>query len=168
MPSVYLLDANVLIESNRTYYPIAHFPLFWDWLAFAAEQGDIKMPRDIYDEVEEGPDGDPLYRWMRLPNVVQHLILPDENNAALIQQVVAQYAQDLQDIEIERLGKDPILIAHALRDWENRCVVSMENSAPAKQRANRKVPDVCRDLTVSCCNVFGLIKALNFTTNWRR
>ena len=29
---LYLLDANVLIDANRDYYPIHRVPEFWDWL----------------------------------------------------------------------------------------------------------------------------------------
>ena len=32
MTVLYLLDANVLIDANRDYYPVARVPEFWDWL----------------------------------------------------------------------------------------------------------------------------------------
>ena len=35
------------------------------------------------------------------------------------------------------------------------------------QRANRHIPDVCRDLNVGCCGPFAFTRALNFTTGWR-
>lgn len=43
-----------------------------------------------------------------------------------------------------------------------------EVSRPKKLRANRHIPDICRDLDVRCCNTFEFIKALNFTTGWQR
>lgn len=73
-----------------------------------------------------------------------------------------------RDEEVERVGRDPFLIAHALRVPAQRTVVTTEVSKPTKQRANRHVPDVCRDLDVRCCNTFEFIKALDFTTGWRR
>ncbi len=29
---LYLLDANVLIDADRDYYPIDRVPEFWDWI----------------------------------------------------------------------------------------------------------------------------------------
>ncbi len=78
------------------------------------------------------------------------------------------YAPDLSDEEVERVGRDPFLIAHALRVPAQRTVVTTEVSKPTKRRANRHIPDVCRDLGVRCCNTFEFIKALDFTTGWRR
>ena len=48
---LYLLDANVLIDANRDYYPIARVPEFWDWLLEMGRLGRIKIPLEIYEEV---------------------------------------------------------------------------------------------------------------------
>ena len=40
----FLLDANVLIDANRDYYPIERIPEFWDWLAYQGRQGNVKIP----------------------------------------------------------------------------------------------------------------------------
>jgi len=55
------------------------------------------------------------------------------------------------------------LIAYALSNPDSRCVVSGEASAPRKQRANRKVPDVCADVGVLCKGKFKLTADLGFT-----
>ena len=39
---LYLLDANVLIDADRDYYPIDRVPEFWNWLAVMAELGQIR------------------------------------------------------------------------------------------------------------------------------
>lgn len=52
---LYLLDANVLIDANRDYYPIERVPEFWDWLAAIGEQGQAKIPLEIYAEVVNPP-----------------------------------------------------------------------------------------------------------------
>lgn len=43
-----LLDANVLIDANRDYYPIERVPEFWEWLADLGECGLTKVPPEIY------------------------------------------------------------------------------------------------------------------------
>ena len=74
------------------------------------------------------------------------------------------YADDLTDIEAEKLGRDPFLIAYALADSGHRTVVTTEVSKPRRTRANRHIPDVCRDFNVPCCNTFDLVRALDFRT----
>lgn len=58
------------------------------------------------------------------------------------------------------------MIAYALVSVVDRVVVSFETSAPAKQRANRKIPDVCAGFGIRCITLFDLINDLDFTTDW--
>ncbi|MCY4673131.1 MAG: DUF4411 family protein [Bacteroidetes bacterium] len=74
---------------------------------------------------------------------------------------------DLNDEDIRKIGRDPFLIAYALRDPEKRVVVTTEVSKPKRERANRHIPDVCKDLKVRCCNTFEFIRELNFRTDWQ-
>ena len=104
---LHLLDANVLIDANRDYYPL---------MARVIEQG---------------------------------------------------YAKDLNDEEIETIGQDAFLIAYALADVQQRRVVTTETSRPRRKRANRHIPDVCRDLGIRCYNTFEFLRALDFTTRWK-
>lgn len=48
---LYLLDANVLIDANRDYYPIARVLEFWEWLLETGRLNRIKVPHEIYEEV---------------------------------------------------------------------------------------------------------------------
>lgn len=32
MATLYLLDANILIDANRDYYPVEAVPEYWAWL----------------------------------------------------------------------------------------------------------------------------------------
>ncbi|MCY1343028.1 hypothetical protein D9M68_405330 [compost metagenome] len=167
---LYLLDANVLITAHREYYPIDMVPEFWAWLLHMAQAGIIKMPLETYEEVKDGGGKvkkDALVDWLGQDEVKDALVLDEEVHPPLVDQVVATYASDLNDTEIEQLGRDPFLIAHALTDANNRIVVSIEVSAPGKKRANRRVPDVCKDNDVQCCNTFAMLRTLKFSTSWQ-
>ena len=161
---LYLLDANVLIDANRDYYPIGRVPEFWDWLVARATQGQVKIPLEILEEILAGREDD-LTRWL---NDNRDALLLDENvDEAVIAQVTDQgYAPDLTEEEVERVGRDPFLIAYA-RGRAARTVVTTEASKPSKQRANRHVPDVCNALGVPHCNTYEFIDALDFTTGRR-
>ena len=163
---LYLLDANVLIDANRDYYPLERFPEFWDWLIDRGAKRRVKIPLEMCEEVLVGRPDD-LTRWLRDNRGV--LLLDEDVDAALVARVAETgYGPNLSDEEAERVGRDPFLIAHALRDRAGRTVVTTEVSRPKKRRANRHIPDVCRELKVRCCNTFEFIEALDFTTGWRR
>jgi hypothetical protein len=158
---LYLLDANVLITANRDYYPLQRVPQFWDWLLDRGEAGEIKVPVEMYDEVVGGHDD--ASTWLQSAPVRKSVVLDEEADPGLVTYVVDRgYAHDLNDAELEKMGKDPFLIAYALAR-PDRCVVTVEVSKPTAVRANRRVPDVCDDLGVRHCNTFDLIRQAGFT-----
>ena len=166
---IYLLDANVLITANSTYYAIDQVPEFWDWVHHQANSNRMKIPREIMEEIKAGrKDDDLLLDWLNSSDVEVSLLFDESVDVALLQQVVSiGYAPDLRDDEIEKLGRDPFLIAYALADPTNRTVVTTEVSRPSAQRSNRKVPDVCQALGVLSCGPFALNKTLAFKTGWK-
>ena len=96
------------------------------------------------------------------------LLLADKVDTTLVQKVIVEgYAPDLTDDEVEQIGRDPFLIAHALSATE-RCVVTVESPAPEKQRQNRRIPDVCKSMGQACCNPFEFNRALGFRTQWKQ
>jgi hypothetical protein len=163
---IYLLDANTLIDANRDYYGIGQVDEYWDWLIHHGDEGKVKIPLEVYEEVKAGTDV--LADWMKDQVTADALRLEEDVDVSLVQQVIEMgYAADLTDIEVEKIGRDPFLIAYALADAGQRTVVTTENSKPSTQRANRKVPDVCDQFSVNCCNAFQFGKTLNFTTRWK-
>ena len=165
---LYLLDANILITACNTYYPLDQVPEFWSWLQRQAANGRIKIPQEVMEEIKEGRDEDPLKVWISNDDNKAALLLDETVDAALVQQVVITgYAPDLTDDEIEKIGRDPFLIAYALVDTVQRCVVTTEVSRPSARRQNRRVPDVCADVGVLCIGPFTLNKNLGFHTGWQ-
>lgn len=168
---LYLLDANVLITAHNQYYPINRIPEFWAWLRHMGETGVIKIPLEVFEEVLEGgkdEDKDLLLAWCKDDDNKSAVLFDEEANPDLVTQVITRgYADDLTDDELETIGRDPFLIAYALASPEDRCVVTTEISRPTKQRQNRKIPDVCGQLGVNCCNTFQLLQVLEFTTGWK-
>lgn len=127
----------------------------------------MKLPLEVFEELREGQDA--LANWLRDDTVKEALLLDEEVEVALVSRTVEErYASDLTDDEVLRVGRDPFLVAYALVDSGNRCVVTTEVSKPSRQRGNRHLPDVCRDSGVPCCNTFELTRQLNFSTTWRR
>lgn len=164
---LYLLDSNVVITASKTYYQIDRVPEFWNWLIHVGEQGNIKIVREVYEEITNGTDA--LKDWAKQEEVEAALRFDGLADIGLVRRVIANgYAPDLTDEEIEKVGRDPFLIAYALADAGNRTIVTTEVSKPRRLRANRHIPDVCTSLGVLCCNTFDLTTALNFRTDWHK
>ena len=71
---LYLLDASMLITANKSYYPVDSVPEFWEWLLYMAEQGSVKIPLEIFEEIKDGPDNeekDLLFGWVQKLDVSQ-------------------------------------------------------------------------------------------------
>ena len=163
---LYLLDANVLIDANRDYYPIARVPEFWEWLEHNGVEDLVKIPVEIYEEINTGSDD--LGKWAKQDKVREALLLDEEADVLLVSRVIDQgYASDLTDEDVEKIGRDPFLIAYALTMPSDRCVVTTERSKPRRKRANRHIPNVCADLRLRCLDTFGFVRELDFKTDWK-
>lgn len=164
---LYLIDANVLIDADRDYYPMDRVPEFWEWLLHMGEKGNIKMPEEIREEIAIAQRGE-LPKRVRTEKFKNALVLKEEPEPHLVDQSVRQgYAHDLTDREVENLGNDPFLIAYALRDPSNRCIVTTEVSKAKRQRANRHLPDASEALGIQTYNTFEMTRRLDFRTNWK-
>jgi hypothetical protein len=163
---LYLIDANVLIDANRDYYALNRVPEFWDWLLSKGEEEIVKIPVEVYEEVKDGKDL--LGEWARTKSVKDLLVFKEDVDETLVAKVIDKgYAPDLKDDEVEKIGRDPFLLAYALIDKVKRCVVSTEVSKPKRERANRHLPDVCKDFNVKILNAFEFVRECNFTTYWK-
>ena len=157
---LYLLDANTLIRANADYYPIERIPRFWDWLIECGNAGRVKIPNEIADEVTAGRDD--VADWLKGEDAKAALRLGERVDVASLRHVVANgYAHDLDATEMQKIGKDPFLVAYAFSN-AGRTVVTKELPKPSKQRANRKVPDVCDACGVTWMNDFAFYRAADF------
>ena len=167
---MHLIDANILITAHNTYYPTDRVPEFWTWVLHQAELGRLKMPVEMIEEVQGGTGDaqkDLLYAWLQGAGVADSLRLDEEVDPELLQLVLDNgYAADLNDVEMETIGRDPFIVAYGLAAPLDRFVVTNELRKPSAKRANRKIPDICDGLGVQSCNAFGLIRRLNFKTSW--
>jgi hypothetical protein len=169
---LYLLDANTLINAKRDYYQFHRVPEFWAWLVFHRKKGNIKIPIEIYEEFKDAKnqDGekDSLATWADEVSTKQALILKEDSETILVTKVLYHgYTPKPTDDDIEKMGKDPFLIAHALRNVLERCVVTAEVSKPSRKGANRHIPDVCNSFGIRSCNLFFMLSQLNFSTSWK-
>ena len=157
---LYLLDANVLIRTNNAFYPIDRIPQFWDWLQNMGENGVVKLPSEIYNEIAQYDDL--LANWAKRTEVQQVLLLNERANQSTLSEVVEKgYGTKLSVPKLARTGADPFLITYALMG-NNRTVVTREISKPKKTGVNIKIPDVCNSLNIPWMVDFEFYKTLDF------
>lgn len=169
---LYLLDANVLIRAHADYYAIDRVPQFWGWLVHHAQGGRVKVAAEIFDEVAGGGaprEGDLLLPFLRRADVKRALLLDEEPNPDLVTHVLASaYGGALpSEADLETMGQDPFLVAYALADPRQRCVVTCEVSKPARLGPRRHVPNACADVGVRALSPFEFFRELDFTIDWQ-
>lgn len=166
---LYLLDANVLIDAHRDYYPRDRVPEFWQWLLYQCKSGKVKIPTEIYDEVvpPAATKGDKLIKWMKKNR--SSVELPEIARQVAVDRIIqSHYVQNPSSSDLVKMGNDPYLISYAYAQSQERTIVTTERSKPSVHGANRKIPDVCSKLGVDCIHTFRLIRDLNFQTGWKR
>lgn len=148
-------------------------PEFWDWLVFHGQQGNIKIPIEVYEEFKDTKDNDgkkdDLAIWAEQVDVKEALLLEEQAEQDLVARIIyGGYVRNPSDDEVKRMGRDPFLMSYALKELENRCIVTTETSKPSRQGANRHIPDVCGDFNILCINNFQMIREMNFSTSWKK
>lgn len=157
---LYLLDANTLITANNQYYPIERIPQYWDWLIEKGEAGLVKIPVEIAEEV--GTKSDAVGEWIRRKDVAEALRLKEPVHVPSFRRVMREgYSPSLDETQIQKLGRDPLLVAYGLAG-PNRTIVTKEISKPKREPQNRKVPDACDALKLRWIDDFDFYSELDF------
>ena len=111
---LYLLDSNVLITANDTYYELDRIRPFWDWILAEAKRNVVKIPQEILDEIT--PASEAFRHWLAANRA--DLSIYEVRKPSLVESVLLNgygFAQsDLDDISTVEQTEDAILIAYAL------------------------------------------------------
>jgi len=167
---IYLVDANVVMQAANTYFRHSWVPEFWSWLRHHGSLGNIKMPLEIFQEIKDGSTDaskDELFAWASEKQNRDAILLAESVAPPLVRTVLDKgYAPTLNEVQLQSIGQDPFLVAHALKDPSNRCVVTHEVSRPGTAPHNRKLPDACKSVGVTYCTPFQMLQNLGFKTAW--
>ncbi|BDR52209.1 twitching motility protein PilT [Bombiscardovia nodaiensis] len=166
MVQLYLLDANVLIDSHRQHHPFmyAEFHPFWKWMEKLAGLGEVRLLDVVYQELTVKPEHKPLDtlgEWVSQifgSGIMTHKT--DAIGAAFAQ--VQDYlvtcscygADAIKEWEKETKA-DPWLIAAAMAN--DAIIVTNEvgaNPQPTQpQNKEPKIPDVAHAFGVDTMNL---------------
>lgn len=159
----YWIDSDALIHVKYEGYSFALAPGFWDFLVTMANDGSLRAPVKVYDELREGSDQ--LSEWAKTNRDVLFVDPSQdvqEQYGKIADYVTANY--EPQWAKPFLAGADVWLIAHASIDGGQ--VVTFE--APASMNDKRaKIPDVASVFGVKCLKVWEMarVAGLELTTS---
>ena len=165
---LYLLDSNVLITANATYYESGRIPQFWEWIAQEAMRNIVKLPVEILREITPSREDRAFRDWIDA-NASNLSLAEEQVEQNVIHVLERGYGFEptaLADrITIEN-ANDALLIAYAMVAKDQRSVVTLEAAQsigdPLPDPRNRKIPLVCDLLDIHWINTFDLIRRLDF------
>jgi hypothetical protein len=92
-------------------------------------KGNIKNPIEVYEEFADTKDKDgnkdPLATWADKQVVKDALLFEEEAEQDLVARITyGGYVPNPIDDQLTKIGRDPFLLSYALKDTENRCIVT--------------------------------------------
>lgn len=150
------LDSNVFIEAKNGPYGFDIAPSFWKWLKKSAEDGLVRSPIHVGEELKGHRDQ--LARWVRL-NAAPLFVSPNAPVQKLVGEIGVYVQRRYEMAYSSRFlsGADPWVIAHAL---ENKgTVVTHEVLAPENCK-DVKIPNVCAYFSVPCLGAYEAMRRL--------
>ena len=165
--TVYLVDANVLIEATNRYYSFSICPGFWDTLVWHADSGAVCSVDVVKRELLGGNDD--LAVWVK--NVAPAAAFHSTNDADVVAWYgrIANWVQNEPQFRPEAKAEfmkaaDPWLVADA--GAHGMMLVTQETPEPMS-RKKVKIPDVCRQFGVMWANTFEMLEDLGVAFGWR-
>jgi hypothetical protein len=155
-PSIHWLDSNVFIQAKNGPYAFARVPQFWIFLSEQLEQGNVRSPKMVYDELVGGNDD--LAVWFkprREKGLCHH---PNETVQQCYGNVANHVAMKFKPHQAAEflVGADGWIIAHAM-DGDG-VVVTQESDRSHKSKI--KIPTICKVFGVRCVNTYQMLDAL--------
>ncbi|EOS94743.1 DUF4411 family protein [Erwinia tracheiphila] len=157
----YIIDSNIFIEAQNTYYCLGICPGFWDFLSERFITGELISIRHVYDEVAHKEDA--IYEWI---SVRKHFFgsvddVDTQKNFALIANYVqTEYEsrkKNNQNVPSFLSVADPWLVAKA--KTLSATVVTHEVRAGAGS-SKPKIPDICDKFGVNFIKTNELLRSL--------
>jgi hypothetical protein len=157
-PKIYWLDSNVFIEAKNGPYQFDLAPAFWSAIQTQADEGRIKVPKMVYEEIVGDDPKDALAKWMKLRKSDGLCTSPNKAVQQVFNKVADHVVATYQSPHSYNfLGvADPWVIAHAIES--KGVVVTFEAKSVGTGRV--KIPNVCSDFGIPCMNLYAMLKAL--------
>jgi hypothetical protein len=147
------LDTSGILDAWVRHYPPDVFPTIWSKMDVSAKNGEIFVIEEVVRELEK-KDG--VHRWVKERETI---IVPiDDDVQKSVVQIMSKYTR-LVDTKKNRSVGDPWVIALAF--VRGLTVVTGEKASGNLLKP--KIPDVCKDLGVSCIEMVDFFREQNWS-----
>jgi hypothetical protein len=153
---MYVLDANLFIQSNRAHYGLDFVPGYWDWLDFKSAAGIICSIEKVGDEIEVGTDELTTWAAARKPMFLKMDGTESPSLTALAAWASSPGVNYTPAAVAEFLTSgDYQLVAYA--HAHGHTVVTYERPAPTA-KARVKIPDACDAMMVPWTDPYTMLR----------
>jgi hypothetical protein len=157
---VYVLDANVFIESGKKHYALDIAPGFWEGLLIHANKGAILSIDRVKKELEI--QDDKIHDWAE-KEFDTWFKLSSEQDVIKAYGDIIQWAFDhdfTQDAKTEFAGNnaDAWLVAYS---YAKGYTLVTHEIYEANRKNKVKIPNVCQEFNVRSINTFQMLRELN-------
>lgn len=156
---IYVLDANVFIESSRRYYAFDLAPAFWQALVQHATNGRLLSIDRVKQELDRGKDD--LAQWVNDSLGGWFASTAQGDVVDVYRQIVAWAQEQRQYSDAARAefvsGTDGWLVAYAKAKG---CVVITHEQPAPDARRRIPIPNVCRAFHVTFIDPFAMPRSL--------
>lgn len=151
---MYLLDANVFIQSKNLHYGFDFVPAFWDWLDGGHAAGVLCSIDKVGAELAAVNDDLTAWAGSRRPMFLAVDAGTAPSLATLAQWAISgAYRQSAINSFLRGADYQVVAYAHA----HGHTVVTHEKSAP-NSLSNIKMPDACTAMGVPCIDPFAMLR----------
>ena len=153
---MYLLDANIFIQSNRAHYGLDFVPAFWEWLDRGHGARLLCSIEKIRDELDAGQDDLTVWASARKPMFLTMDATTAASLARLATWATTPAVSYTPAAVAEFLASgDYQLVAYA--HAHGHTVVTYEVSAPGSKK-KIKIPDACIAMGVNCIDPYSMLR----------
>lgn len=143
---------NELFDEERRYNR-ENFPSLWKRVSELFDTGEIISHQEVYEEIQQGPYDD-LKKWVAENKYVfKDYDLPKEGE--IIKEIGEKFSTFVEQRKAGPNHADPWLVAQA--KINNLTVITEETDRGVQ------IPVICREFTIPCINLFGLVKTKGWT-----
>jgi Domain of unknown function (DUF4411) len=153
--STYWLDSNVFIEANDGPYSFAIAPGFWRHLENMLASGTIRCSEMVYKElIGFGDDVSDWFKKNKQNGLYEPLTQSVQNHFANIANYV-YVRYDAANSSDFLKGADGWVIGHAL---DTQGIVVSQESKHYPNANKARIPDVCKNFSVSCISIYEMLQ----------
>ncbi|WP_145484612.1 DUF4411 family protein [Yersinia aldovae] len=157
----YIIDSNIFIEAQNTYYCLDVCPGFWEFLSQRFESGELISIKNVYDEISHKDDA--IYEWVKERRPFFGAVddeITQKNFAEIANYVQTEYSSrkaNNPNIHSFLSVADPWLIARA--KTLSATLVTHEIKAGSGS-FKPKIPDICEKFGVQTMRTDELLRML--------